>query len=315
MLGPSLDPDAAALDPLPLDEAPAAEEIAPKFEVARTKRLGFGGVLAIVWLVFITLFAIIVPLTMSTTPGAALSNMGFLRELSHPFGGDRNGNDLTVLLAEGVRNSMVLAIGAIALGLAVGGSLGLLSGYFRGRIDSVVTGAFNILLAVPALILASSLVAVLTNRRDGAGNAIPASFTQRMLTLMLALGIVSAPVLGRITRANTLAWSQREFVMAARAQGAGHFRIMVREVLPNVMPAMFSIALLGIAITIVAEGGLSILGAGIQGGWSLGRVLATGKDDLAQQPPHRVRADRVHLLHGAVAQLPRRHRPGPLRRT
>ena len=66
--------------------------------------------------------------------------------------------------------------------------------------------------------------------------------------LIIALGIVSTPVLGRITRASTLTWSQREFVMAARAQGAKNLRIMLREVLPNVLPALFSIALLAVGV-------------------------------------------------------------------
>ena len=84
------------------------------------------------------------------------------------------------------------------------------------------------------------------------------------MALILALGIVSIPVLGRITRASTLSWSQREFVLAAQAQGAKHRRIIVREVLPNVLPAMYSIALLGIAVAIVAEGTLAILGASVE---------------------------------------------------
>ena len=79
------------------------------------------------------------------------------------------------------------------------------------------------------------------------------SETAGRVTLTFALGIVAIPTLARITRANTLVWSQREFVTAARAQGAKNWRIMFREVLPNVVPAMFSIALLGIAVVIVAE--------------------------------------------------------------
>ncbi len=80
--------------------------------------------------------------------------------------------------------------------------------------------------------------------------------------VILGLGIVSIPILGRITRANTLTWSEREFVLAARAMGAKSWRIMFREVLPNVFPAMLSIALLGVGIAIVAEGGLSLFGVG-----------------------------------------------------
>ena len=111
------------------------------------------------------------------------------------------------------------------------------------------------------------------------------SATRRMVVLILALGIVSIPLLARITRANTLAWSQREFVQAARAMGAKNRQIMFGEVLPNVLPAMFSIALLSIAIVIVAEGGLSLLGVGVQlptPSW--GNILSEGRSDLRDSP-------------------------------
>ena len=120
----------------------------------------------------------------------------------------------------------------------------------------------DVLLAIPAVILALALVAFLrarpSNRRQGR------LFAESEVTLILALGLVSIPVLGRITRASALSWSEREFVLAAKAQGAKHRRIIFREVLPNVLPAMFSIALLGIAVAIVAEGTLSILGASVE---------------------------------------------------
>ena len=96
---------------------------------------------------------------------------------------------------------------------------------------------------------------------------------------------MSVPILGRITRANSLQWSQREFVLAARAQGASNLRIMVREVLPNVLPAMFSIALLAIAVVIVAEGGLSILGVGVlPPAVSWGNMIAISRSDLQTLP-------------------------------
>ena len=103
--------------------------------------------------------------------------------------------------------------------------------------------------------------------------------------------------------------------MAARAQGASNFRIIVREVLPNVMPAMFSIALLGIAVAIVAEGGLvdpRQRRAGRLRRW--GNIIALGRERPAQRPAHGVRARRPDLPHRAVAQLPRRRRARPLRR-
>jgi peptide/nickel transport system permease protein len=106
-----------------------------------------------------------------------------------------------------------------------------------------------------------------------------------MVVLIFALGVVSIPVLARITRATTLSWSQREFVLAARALGTKNRRIMFAEVLPNVLPAMFSIALLGMAVVVVAEGGLSVLGVGVQlptPSW--GNILAEGRSELRDAP-------------------------------
>ena len=103
------------------------------------------------------------------------------------------------------------------------------------------------------------------------------------MALILALGIVSIPVLGRITRASTLSWSEREFVLAAKAQGAKHRRILFREVLPNVLPAMYSIALLGIAVAIVAEGTLSILGASVEPDTpTWGNMIAVGRQYISR---------------------------------
>jgi peptide/nickel transport system permease protein len=105
------------------------------------------------------------------------------------------------------------------------------------------------------------------------------------MVVILGLGIVSIPILGRITRANTLVWSEREFVLASKAMGAKSWRIMFREVLPNVLPAMMSIALLGVGIAIVAEGGLSLFGVGVQlptPSW--GNIIAENRDQLRRSP-------------------------------
>ena len=126
------------------------------------------------------------------------------------------------------------------------------------------------MLSVPALILALTFTVF---------------FGPNVRNMILALGIVAVPQLGRITRANTLTWSEREFVLAARAQGARNGRIIVREILPNVLPAIFSIALLGVAVAIVAEGGLSLLGAGVKTGTiTWGTMIAAGRADLAVTP-------------------------------
>ena len=133
------------------------------------------------------------------------------------------------------------------------------------------------------MVLALALVAFLQGAADSSGGGGRA--VDPKLILILAIGIVSVPLLGRITRASALSWSQREFVLAARAQGAKPLRIMVREVLPNVLPAMFSIALLAIAIAIVAEGTLSILGVGVKPPTpSWGNIIGLDRGKLKESP-------------------------------
>jgi len=163
----------------------------------------------------------------------------------------------------------------------LGGILGLLGGYFRGKVDLVVSLILDVFLAIPAVILALALVTILRTQPGTKGGGLDPE-----VALILALGFVSIPVLGRITRASTLSWSEREFVLAARAQGAKHRRIIWREVLPNVLPAMLSIALLGIAVAIVAEGTLAILGASVETDTpTWGNMIAIGRTAL-QRAPH-----------------------------
>ncbi|HEX9994378.1 MAG TPA: ABC transporter permease [Acidimicrobiales bacterium] len=265
-------PDAAATPELVLD--PAATVLAPAAETTvalRRRGLGVGAWLSIVWLVAIVLAAVLAPVLPLPDPlqsSVELKNAG--PSLDHLLGGDGLGHDVLAQVVWGGRTSLVVGFGAILFGTLTGGFLGLVSGYYRGRLESVLVGAFDVMLAFPQLVLALAIVAFLGN---SARNVIA------------ALAIVSTPILARITRANTLTWSQREFVLAARTLGARNPRIMVREVLPNVLPAMLSIALLGVAVVIVAEGGLSLLGVGVQsvhGSW--GVLIATARNDLDEAP-------------------------------
>jgi peptide/nickel transport system permease protein len=264
------------LEPVDLESA-----IAPTPEMEqRARRLGFAGKLAIGWLVLVVAAAVLAPVLPLDDPNenfAEIAGQG-PGTAGHILGGDGLGRDMLSRVVWGTRASLLLGVGAIVVGLVVGGLLGLMAGYRRGRTETLFTGLFDVLLSYPQLILALTLVTVFAS-----GEGI--SSTRRMIVLIFALGVVSVPVLGRITRANTLAWSEREFVLAARAMGARNRSIMFREVLPNVLPAMFSIALLGIAVVIVAEGALSVLGVGVQlptPSW--GNIIAEGRADLRDAP-------------------------------
>lgn len=232
--------------------------------------LGVGAWLAAAWLILVVGLALLAPYLPLHNPvdAGAGPRLGLFTE-GHVLGTDGSQRDVLSRLVFGGRSSLMVSVGAVAVGLIVGGSLGLISGFRRGKIDTALSSLFDILLAFPQLVLALSLVAFLRPPSGGAGNTTGAPIdTSGGITtiqiLIIALGIVAIPLLARITRATTLSWSQREFVLAARAQGASNLRIMIREVLPNVAPAMFSIALLAIAIAIIAEGGLSLLGVGVQ---------------------------------------------------
>jgi peptide/nickel transport system permease protein len=246
-------------------------------EVAKNKRLGIMGWLAIGWLGAVALGALAAPILPIPKPNKPFfDHISEGPQLAHPFGLDSNGYDMFSRVIWGARPSLLISIAAVLFGLVIGGIFGLIAGYYRGALDTVLTNFFNVFLAIPQLVLALALVAVFAT-----GNGV--SVGKREFWLVVSIGLVSIPIFGRITRASALAWSQREFVLAARAMGARNRRVMIRDVLPNVMPAMFSIALLGIAVVIVIEGGLSILGVGVPADTpSWGNLVATGRNELVK---------------------------------
>jgi peptide/nickel transport system permease protein len=251
-----------------------AVETGPEVERERKRKgLGLGAWLGIVWLTLLigsAAFAPWLPIPDPVADRAPASEFSAGPSVDHPFGVDTTGLDVFARTIHGTRNSLFIGVASIIGGFIVGGACGILGGYFKGRIGGAVGSFMDILLAFPPLVLALSLVTFL-GRTVG--------------YVTLALAIVSAPVIYRIARASTLSWSEREFVLACRAQGGKHFRIMTREILPNVLPAMFSIALLGIAVVIVAEGGLAIIGAGVKPDvvtW--GNIIVSGQGELRDAP-------------------------------
>ncbi|QXC62089.1 ABC transporter permease [Aquihabitans sp. G128] len=227
---------------------------------------------------FTSVFASVLPIknpdVQSTdTPLLAPGQGGLL------LGADGNGRDMLSRLIWGARVSLEVGFASVAVGFLIGGLLGLFAGYYRNWIGKLLAGLFDILLAIPALVLVLALVAVLKGD-PSQDEALPG-----VVILIIAIGLVSIPLLARITRAQTLAWSQREFVLAAKAQGAGSGRILFREILPNVLPAMGYIALLGIGIAIVAEGAAALFGASVNPPQAtLGVMIDAGRGDMEDAP-------------------------------
>jgi peptide/nickel transport system permease protein len=274
-------PSGMGLAPL---EPPVPIETLEAPLVPQRKKRKIGFYFAITWMVFVVGSAVLAPVLPLDDP-ISESDFSYLGaswgEGGHPFGTDDNGRDVLSRVIWGTRASLLIAVGSILLGVLVGGIMGLVAGYRGGKTDTVFTSGFNILLAFPQLVLALTLVSVLSpNDPDN-----PPTYGSRIGVMVLAIGIVAVPVLGRITRANTLAWSQREFVMASKAQGAKGFRVMFREVLPNVLPAMLSIALLSIAVVIVIEGGLALFGLSVPNpNSSWGNMIAGQIDNIDVAP-------------------------------
>lgn len=252
---------------------------APETSERRKGRRPTGAWFAVGWLVLVVALGFLHPVLGLATPERPQADMIRPDErgisLQHPFGGDKSARDVFSRTILGGKDSILLAVVAIGGATLLGGTAGLLAGFFGKRTDTILSGLMNVMLAMPQLILAMSLVFFL------AGPA--ASESRQFWALALALIVVGTPLIGRITRAATLQYAQREFVTAARALGATPPRLIIREILPNVAPAMASIALLGIAIVIVAEGALALLGLGLKT-ISWGSILAENQDRLSQFP-------------------------------
>ena len=155
--------------------------------------------------------------------------------------------------------------------MLVGGSLGMIAGYFRGRFNAVISFCFVILLSFPALVLAILITSLLD---------------RSLFTISFTLGILAVAPVGMVSRATTVSFADREFVLAARTLGAKHPRIIVRELLPNVVIPMSALALLGVAVAIVAEGGLAFLGLSVREGITWGKLIqnGAGRSDLEDAP-------------------------------
>lgn len=169
-------------------------------------------------------------------------------ESGHLLGTNGAGLDMLGRALYGARASLVISLSAVLIGVTVGGLIGVVAGYFRKGTDRVISILTNAVLAVPPLILLVALASILD---------------PTMRNMALALSLLTIPSMVRIARANAISFAQREFVLAARALGASRWRIMLRELVPNVALPLMSMAMVTISALIVAESSLSFLGLGI----------------------------------------------------
>lgn len=182
----------------------------------------------------------------------------------HPLGTDRYGRDLLSRLMLGIRISLLVGFGVTAISLFVGTLAGALAGYYRGWVDTIVSGIVELTWGFPLILIAVILTGAL-----GPG----------LTPVVLAVGLINWAGFARIVRGEVLSLREREFIQAARAVGVGDGRMLRRYVLPNVVAPALIMASYYVALAIIVEAGLSFIGMGAQPPLpSLGTMIADGRD-------------------------------------
>ena len=239
------------------------------------RRLGFGFWVAATWLGIVFAAAVLAPWLPFKDPNVNNIVSGqrppYAPSGTHLFGTDQDARDMLSRTVFGARVSLTVGLVAIGMGMLFGGFMGIVAGYFRGWWDRVISFIFIIFLSFPALVLAILITALLE---------------RSLRTISITIGILAIAPVGRVARATTISFADREFVLAARTLGAKNGRIIVKELLPNVLIPMSALALLGMAVAIVAEGGLAFLGLSVEKGPTWGKVILTGAGsrDLQKAP-------------------------------
>ena len=251
--------------------AAITEELVGGTRARAARRVPVGLVLALAWLLGMVAVAALAPQIGLQNPdeGDLLAPLA-LPSAEHWLGTDSLGRDTFARLIYGARVSLAVAIGSVTIGLSIGGALGLFAGYFGTWADRLIMGVMTVLLCFPGIILAIALVA---------------SLGPSVTNVTLAIGVIFVPAFSRIARANTLSLRSREFVLAAQSLGARLPRILTREILPNLIPALLSYAVVMLGVAILAEAALGFLGLSVrppQPSW--GGMIATERANLVEAP-------------------------------
>jgi peptide/nickel transport system permease protein len=268
-----------------LAETPAdAAAVAPPAPKKPFKLPRFGWILGSLWLgtlSFCALFAYQLPFIRAYNTkvkvGGRSKSYGWGPGWNAWLGTDKSSYDVFARCIYGARVTLLVGLGATAMGLFLGGIFGILGGYYRGWVDRVTSIIVDCLLALPPLLLALLLI----YRLDALAIRIGFWKITRPWEITITLGILAIAPLARIVRAQTISLREREFVLAARSLGAKNGRIILREVLPNVVPTMLTVAFTGLGILIAAEGALAFLGLGVERPQTWGKMINAGRDDLA----------------------------------
>ncbi len=248
-------------EPIAVESPPEAAD-GPDADKVAPRRLGISFWTAIGWILLVSAAALVAPWLPIADPeeigaGGRLDGPGW----DNWFGTDSNGRDMFSRTIWGARVSLMVGLVSILVGFLIGGVVGVVSGYRRGFIDRTLSFIVFVILSFPSLVLFLLIISIVG---------------QGLWVVSLTLSVLVVPSVARLGRAITIAFAEREFVAAARLLGATNRRVMVREILPNVLIPMSALLLLGLGLTIVAEGGLAYLGLSVADGFSWGKMIQIG---------------------------------------
>ena len=229
----------------------------------RRNRLAVAGLAIIGALVLLAVFADVIGDYRTKAIKINVRERHLHPDLKHLFGTDEFGRDIFIRVVHGTRISLFVGIISVSIALLFGGTLGAIAGYFGGRVDTVIMRFLDVLLAIPGILLAITVVAAL-----GAS----------IINLMIAVGVANIPGFARVVRAAVLGVKSNEYIESARAIGSPNYKIIFSHVLPNCFAPIMVYATLKVATAIMATAGLSFIGLGVKPPtpeW--GSMLAAGR--------------------------------------
>jgi peptide/nickel transport system permease protein len=242
----------------------------PAEDWRRRRKVPYGLYFGLGWLavlVFLTVFADWLPFIRGENQrvqGASGYKIGPGFEMF--FGSDSLGKDVFARCIYGARLALTVSLVSISGALLVGGTIGMMAGYYKGWMDRVVSILVDSILAFPAIVIAALVIGRFDALQSSEIQVLGVGFDwlSRRWSITIIFLLLSVAPVARIVRAQTLSLTEREYVLAARSLGAGTPRIFIREILPNLVPAMVSVIFTGVAILLAAEGGLAFIGYSVK---------------------------------------------------